>query len=277
LVAKVGGWAWQFGEYIIKENVVMFFVLSKTLNYFTQPLMVVLVLFIISYLLKNNKWKRRIRYVAIGLALLFTNPFIANEVIGLYETPVTPLAEIKKQYEWGIVLTGVTSTNKELKDRVYVGSSPDRVNHSFLLYKRKVIKKILISGGSGRLLEPGESEADDLYSMYVMMGVDSADLRIEGESRNTYESAVAVAEMMKEVTTPENCLLITSGYHMPRSKACFKKAGWDCDAFATDILYHKREFTPDALFLPRTEAIGLWTAIIKEWVGMTAYWVSGYV
>lgn len=255
----------------------MFFILSKTLNYLTQPLVVVFVLFITSYLLRVTRWKKRVRYLAITFTLIFTNDFIANELIGLYETPITPLSQIQKQYEWGIVLTGVTATNKVLKDRTYVSSSPDRVNHSFLLYKKKVIKKILISGGSGKLLEPGYSEAHELFSMYVMMGVDSSDLLIETESRNTHESAVAVKKILDRITIPENCLLITSGYHMPRSNACFKKVGWDCDTFSTDIRFHKREYTPDVLLLPKPEAMGTWNAIIKEWVGIAAYWVSGYV
>ncbi len=255
----------------------MFFILSKTVSYLFHPLSIIFILIIVSFFLKPFIWKMRLRYLAIGLMVLFTNDFITNEVIRLYETPVTALSEIQKQYEWGIVLTGVTSTNKVLKDRIYVTSSPDRVNHSFLLYKKKVIKKILISGGSGQLLDPTYSEANELYSMYVLMGVDTADILIEGESRNTHESAVAVKKILDGITQPENCLLITSGYHMPRSKACFKKAGWNCDVFATDIRFHEREFTPDAWLLPKSEAINTWNALFKEWLGLVAYWVSGYV
>lgn len=255
----------------------MFFILSKTLNYLTQPLVVLLLLWVISVFIKKINWKKRIRIGVIALAILFTNDFLTNEVVKLYETPITPLNEIKKQYEWGIVLTGVTSTNKVLKDRVYVSSSPDRVNHSFLLYKRGIIKKILISGGSGQLLDGSYSEAQELYGIYRMMGVDSADLRIEGKSRNTHESAVAVKEMMQGETSPDNCLLITSAYHLPRSSACFRKIGWACDTFATDIRFHQREFTPDVLLIPKADALLTWNALVKEWVGLLAYKMSGYI
>jgi len=255
----------------------MFFILSKTLSYLTQPLSILFVLLLTSHFLRKTKWKKIFRFTALGLALVFTNDFITNEIIHLYETPVTPLSNLKKQYEWGIVLTGVISSNKTLNDRVYVSSSPDRINHSILLYKKKIIKKILISGGSGQILNPTHSEARELFSLYTIMGVDTADLLIEGESRNTHESAVAVKKMLDGKTQPENCLLITSGYHMPRSLACFKKAGWNCDVFSTDIRFHKREFTPDVLLVPKTEAIGTWNALFKEWIGLAAYWVSGYV
>jgi uncharacterized SAM-binding protein YcdF (DUF218 family) len=255
----------------------MFFFLSKTLNYLTQPLAVLILLWVISIFLKKPKWKKGIRIVVITLAILFTNDFLTNEVVRLYETPITPLTEIKKQYEWGIVLTGVTSTNKVLRDRVYVISSPDRVNHSFLLYKKGIIRKILISGGSGQLLDDSYSEARELYGIYRMMGVDSADLLIEGQSRNTHESAVAVKEMMEGKTSPSTCLLITSAYHMPRSAACFRKIGWTCDTFSTDIRFHQREFTPDVLLIPKADALLTWNTLVKEWVGLLAYKLSGYI
>jgi len=255
----------------------MFFVLSKTLSYFLQPFSIVFLFGIASFFFRKSKWGYRFKVAAIVLLIFFSNEFLANEVIGWYESPVTPLAQINKNYDLGIVLTGVTATNKELKDRIYVTSSPDRVNHSVLLYKKKIISKVLISGGSGKLLDPSYSEARQLYSLYIQMGVDSSDILIEGESRNTHESAVAVAKMLEGKVSPDKCLLITSGYHMPRSIACFKKQNWYCDTFATDIRYNKREFTPDVFLIPKPEAIGTWNALLKEWVGFIAYWVSGYV
>ena len=255
----------------------MFFVLSKTINYLAQPIVILFLLWIISWILKNKTSKKWIRITALLLTFLFTNEFIANELIGLYEHPVTPLSTINKQYEFGIVLTGVTATNKLVKDRVYVTSSPDRVNHAVMLYKKGVIRKILISGGSGKLLNPSFSEATELTKWFYMMGVDSSALLIEGKSRNTYESAAAVKKMLVNKSTSEDCLLITSGYHMPRSIACFKNVGWNCDTFATDVKYHEREYTPDSWLIPKAEALGTWNILMKEWVGMLAYWVSGYV
>jgi uncharacterized SAM-binding protein YcdF (DUF218 family) len=255
----------------------MFFVLSKTLNYLSQPLVMLLLMWAVSIFIKNTQWKKRIRMTVFALAFLFTNDFLTNEVVRLYETPVTPLSEINKTYEYGIVLTGVTSTSKVLRDRVYVVSSPDRVNHSFLLYKKGIIKKILISGGSGKLLDEDYSEAEELYGLYRLMGVDSANLLIEGASRNTHESAVAVKEMMAGKVASADCLLITSAYHMPRSAACFRKVGWNCDAFSTDLKFHRREYTPDVLIIPKLDPMYTWQILIKEWTGLVAYKLSGYI
>lgn len=255
----------------------MFFILSKTLNYLAQPLVILGLLVGISFLIKKTRWRKALRLMALALTFIFTNDFITNEIIGLYETPITPLASIERKYEFGIVLTGVTAINKQVADRVYVVSSPDRVNHSVMLYKRGIIKKLLISGGSGQLLGDDYSEAKELFGLYVQQGVDSAHLLLEGGSRNTAESAIAVKAMLATIVSPENCILITSGYHMPRSRACFEKQGWRCDVFATDIKFHKREFTPESFLIPKIEALFTWQAMLKEWVGLMAYKVQGYV
>jgi hypothetical protein len=64
---------------------------------------------------------------------------------------------------------------------------------------------------------------------------------------------------------------------MPRSIACFAGQNWKCDTFSTDTRFHAREFTPDVLFVPKVEAVAIWQTLMKEWVGIFAYWLSGYV
>jgi hypothetical protein len=59
--------------------------------------------------------------------------------------------------------------------------------------------------------------------------------------------------------------------------ACFKKAGWATDTFITDFLSHERKFTLNVLFVPCVDALLNWTIISREWVGMIAYKVMGYV
>ena len=122
-----------------------------------------------------------------------------------------------------------------------------------------------------------KSEFICFFSTFQMMGVPKEDLIIENQSDNTYQSAVAVKKMIEGTYTPEECLLITSGYHMRRSRACFKKAGLDIDTFSVDFLSNKRTFTPDVLLVPKIESIFVWQVLTKEWVGMLAYKVAGYI
>lgn len=257
----------------------MFFVLSKTVGYLVRPLVLIGLLFLVHLFIKNPKWKQRALWSALVLFFLFSNRFLANEAIRLFEAPLVPIAELEQKpapFEWGIVLTGVTGGRKILMDRVYIEDNADRVNHTVLLYKKGLIKKILISGGTGKLINPSFSEANQLKSVFNYMGVPDHDLLIEGDSRNTHESAIAVRKLLPD-GDGTNCLLITSSTHIPRAIGCFKKAGMNCAVFPTDLVFRKREFTPDILLLPNLEALKIWEDIFKESAGRIAYTITGYI
>lgn len=252
----------------------MFFVLSKILNYLAQPLMMVAVVFAASFFIA--RWRRTLRVAAWALLYFFCNDFIANEVMTAWEVEETPWTKMDKTYEWGIVLTGVTRLDTEPRDRVHFTRGADRVMHTVQLYQKGIVKNILVSGGSGRLIHNQVREADELYDVFLTLGVDSTHLRVESESRNTAESARAVPLLLPGVE-PKDCLLITSAFHMRRSLACFAKQGWNVDAFSTDKRTHRRMYRLDVLVIPSYEAIGIWQTLLKEWTGMVAYRLAGYI
>ena len=255
----------------------MFFFLSKTLSYLLKPIVIICGLLIASFILKNLRWKNGLRILAVFSLLFFSNDFISNEVMRSWETGVIPFSDIQKKYQYGILLCGVAKGDVGPKDRIYIGSGADRVNHTMQLYKMGYISKILISGGSGRIIDNGDREADELASLMKLMGVPSDDIIIENQSRNTHESAVEIKKILEKITTPDQCLLVTSAYHMRRSLACFDKVGWPMDPFSADIVSHNRNFNVDALFIPKTDAISIWNTLLKEWVGYVTYWVMGYI
>jgi uncharacterized SAM-binding protein YcdF (DUF218 family) len=163
-------------------------------------------------------------------------------------------------------------------DRVYFQRGADRVTHTVQLYKLGLIEKILISGGTGLLTSDDEPEADKFKNVMLMMDVPEADILIENGTRNTHESAVAVKAMLSTLhLTADDCLLITSAFHMRRSLACYRKVGLNLESFSTDFYTHPTVYYPDAFFVPRLEAMMLWQKLVKEWVGMAAYKVAGYI
>jgi uncharacterized SAM-binding protein YcdF (DUF218 family) len=255
----------------------MFFFLSKTLSYLTQPLFLICGLLVASFFFRNTRFKKIAFRTGVILLLIFSNDFLANEVMRWWEPDITPFASIQKRYEYGIVLTGVTKAQVGPNDRVYFQRGADRITHALQLYRLGIIKKILISGGTGRLIDIGWREADELASFLKLAQVPDSVIVLENVSSNTHDSAVEVSKMMEGKTRPEECLLITSGFHMRRSRACYKKVGWNMDTFPTDPMSHERLFHPDILLVPKLEALAIWHSLFKEWVGMTAYKMAGYI
>lgn len=256
----------------------MFFYLSKVLNQFLSPLVIVCVLFLTALLVREGKWKRRSFLWGFVLLLFFSNAFIVNEAMRAWEIAPVSYSELT-QKKVGITLTGTTLSYIQPADRVYFDRGADRVTHTVELYKLKLIDKILISGGSGAIGGADEPEADKFKRAMILMGVNEKDIVIENTTRNTHESAIAVKAILEKWgIAPEDCLLITSAYHMRRSLACYKKVGLDVQPFSTDIhSFPRHQYGLFTLIIPKSEALNSWNRLLKEWFGMAAYWIMGYV
>jgi uncharacterized SAM-binding protein YcdF (DUF218 family) len=255
----------------------MFFFLSKTLNYLVMPLTIICALLLISRLVRPNVWRKTLLLTGIVLLFLFSNEFIANELMKAWEVEAKPYSEMRR-YKLGIVLTGAVMPQLKPDDRVFFQKGADRVVHTVQLYKLGRIEKILVSGGSGRLIDIQEREADRFKEVMVLMGVPASAILLENQTRNTHESAQEVARILPDLGyTSNECLLITSAFHMRRSLACYRKVGLPLDAFSTDFYAHAGIYYLDSFFLPKIEALIIWHKLVREWVGFVAYWIAGYV
>ncbi|MDN5212018.1 YdcF family protein [Fulvivirgaceae bacterium BMA12] len=255
----------------------MFFILSKTIYILAMPLTLVLICFLTGCLLKRRKYKKRTYILGVLLLLLFSNPFIINEIMLKWEIPPKPIADIQGSYQVGIVLTGITNMEKSPFDRVYFNKGADRIMHALQLYKEKKIDKILISGGSGSLFNNDRLEADNLKLVLLQANVPEADIFIENRSRNTFENAQYSAEILNKYFPAGDYLLITSAFHMRRANACFVSAGINTLPYSTDFYTHDRNFHFDTLLFPSVLAIAKWTILFKELLGLTLYKLSGYI
>jgi uncharacterized SAM-binding protein YcdF (DUF218 family) len=253
----------------------MFFILAKTLFILFLPLLWITI-FLIYSLFSGNK-KRKIIFFRIGLILLifFSNSFIINEILSAWEINSIKISDVKK-YDYGIVLTGVTNSRRTPRDRVNFDKGADRVLHTIQLYKLGKIKKIIISGGSGLLMGDSISEAEDLAKVFLLCGVPEQDLILEKKSINTRENALLTKKLIDQKNLKGNYLLITSAFHMRRSKLCFDKVGLKTDVFPVDFYSEQRRFSPDIL-LPNEYALSKWTILSHEILGIITYKVMGYI
>ena len=250
----------------------MFFILSKIIDFLTHPLVWVLALLLYSYF-KRQKGRKQLLY-AILLLYFLSNEFIFNEVAKLYEPPPQMIQQNDTQYSAAIVLGGLSAYNKETQQIEFQGSA-DRILDVLPLYFNGNLKKIIIAGGSGRLVNR-ETESPHLKQYLIDIGVKEKDILIEAESRNTYENAVYSKELIEEFDLKGPFILSTSASHMARSVACFNKLGIKVVPFPVDYLSKEREFNPDRLLVPKAYVLKNWDALIHEWVGWIFYKIAGY-
>lgn len=250
----------------------MFFIVSKILVALITPITFILLPFLWAMYKHSKKWL----WVSILALFIFGNSIIANYAMMWWERPLVPLSQLEKKYDLGIILTGVTHNRFENSDRVHFTRGADRVLHPVQLYKEGYIQKILVSGGSGAVT-PGElREAEEIKRVLLLANIPEDDIIVEKESRNTYENAQFTAEIIERDFKDAKLLLITSAFHMRRSEACFEKAGVNFDIFPAHFL----GFSPEPglnLIYPDERNMYLWTILFREWMGLTAYKIIGYI
>ncbi|MDD3687953.1 MAG: YdcF family protein [Bacteroidales bacterium] len=251
----------------------MFFYLSKIFQYLFSPTIWIIVLFGVSIILKEKKIARDLRIIAFVMLMFFSNPFIFYEFMRAWEPEAKQKIELKAEYDYGIVLTGMMTYDQKY-DRINFKSSADRLMQALELYREGRIRKIYISGGSGAVFEQEIKESEILRDFIIVLGIPPDDILIETQSKNTYENAVEAAKILKPQTSSDTYLLITSAFHMRRSEACFKKQGFNCDTYVTDRYAGKRIFMPD-LFVPKPEVLQNWTLLTHEVAGYVIYDLSG--
>jgi len=105
------------------------------------------------------------------------------------------------------------------------------------------------------------------------LGIDQSRMIYERESRNTVEN-VRYSKALVQPKPGEAWLLVTSGWHMPRSVGIFRQQGCPVIPYPVDYLtdgvYWKIK-DPDF-----NEGLGLLHRGLKEWIGMVAYHLLGY-
>jgi len=255
----------------------MFFFLSKVLTFIFMPYTQMCIFLILALSLKRRSLKRTFLLISIVYLLFFSNRFIINEVLLYWEVPPTPYENLHDDYEVGVVLGGITNSERTPRDRVYFYKGADRIIHAYQLYKIGKIKKILVTGGSGSLINRKYMEADNLYDFLILCGVNPSDIIIDRKARNTHENAKYSSEVLQADYGGKKHLVITSGFHLRRSLLCFRKFNVDVDGFSTDFYTKDRSYGIDDFLLPDPEAFRHWHIFIHELLGLLSYRIAGYI
>jgi uncharacterized SAM-binding protein YcdF (DUF218 family) len=256
----------------------MFFFFSKVLTFLVSPIVWFFGLILWSFRTQNERRKRRIQIVAVVMLYLCSNPFVVDEFARAWEFRTADIYLMKTKYDVAVVLGGIGRIDMRQK-RFDFQYSADRLFQTLELYHKGRVKKILFTGGSGSIRFPDHKEALFVKKYLNAIHIPDSSLLIESDSRNTYENAVFSKKLLDSLGAGNSSiLLVTSAYHMKRSMAAFKKAGFtNITPYVTNRLSGVRRFDWDHCLIPNAESLYTLQYLIHEWIGYVVYKLKGYV
>jgi uncharacterized SAM-binding protein YcdF (DUF218 family) len=240
----------------------MIFFFSKILLFLIKPIFWISLILIAGFLTKNRSKRRRFFIVAGIIFLFFSNGFIVGKIAAWYEADYPP----KQKYDVGIVLGGFSGYNPRNKQISFNWAS-DRLFQALAMYKKGVINKILLSGGNASLINNKVKEADLVVDYLKLIGIPDSAILFENQSRNTIENAKFSLAIIKKYKPDAKILIITSAWHIPRTKTIFDKQS------SNKIYYYPTNFIGRTAFnffdlVPDIGSFGTWELLFKEWIGL---------
>lgn len=253
------------------------FLLSKLVWLVAQPLSIVFVLSALAALLSLIGW-RRLSGVSASLAamILFVTLYTTTGALALqvleneYPKPQGDPASLSCMIVLGGAFENEVTTSR---GGVEFNQAGDRFVEALRLALRFPQSRILVSGGDGSFSGIYEGEAAASERFFSEFGIAPGRLVEENRSRTTYENTVNTAELLHSQGL-DDCLLITSAFHMPRAMALFAKAGiavtpWPVDYRTTGRVRPGFDFTQ-----PSANA-QLTATAVREWMATVFYRMTG--
>lgn len=254
----------------------LFFFLSKVLTLFLFPLPIAILLGF--FVLKFVEGRKNKILVSLPiLFLLFFSSFpVAQFLIRTLESEFPPVRiEEVPESDVIVVLGGAINPMTYYPERVEILSAGDRMTESVLLFRNRKAPLLLFTGGSGVLFQQKVSESDSARKFFLDFGVPEDFLLIEGISRNTKENAIETAKILRE-NGLNKIILVTSAFHMKRSLGVFQKEGLEVFPFPTDYRALRIDVNWDTI-IPSVGALDTSTIALKEWIGIMAYKLKGFM
>jgi uncharacterized SAM-binding protein YcdF (DUF218 family) len=251
----------------------MEFYLSKTLNFFINPLYilssVILIQLFIIFFSESKKLVIFFSKLFLILFLFFGYSPLSNFLLSKIEDYIQPSKYPVQQLTGVIVLGGSFNSGLESKERneVSINSSAERLTKALEIYKKNPKLLILFSGFSEELKPQGWSESDMAKKFFLDQGVKLDNLIFENQSRNTFENIKYSKDIIANYKGTWG--LITSASHMPRSFFTFKKQGLILEPISVDY----KTGTSKMFWINFDISSGLsnWNIVLRELIGIAYY------
>jgi len=260
----------------------MFVILSKLLVIPFNPIGLTLVLLLsgllVMFIWRKTKISAILFSCAFGVIFLFSSPLMSRPLMRGLEKQYLPSANYEKAS--AVVLLGGATVGK-IPPRIYAetNDNANRIFHSVRVFRQSGSPKLILTGGIIEFASNDSvSEAQSMFSLLnELFGIDSCDVLLEHESRNTKENAIFTKRKMEEAGMGNDIILVTSAYHMPRSAAIFRKAGFSVTPAPTGYYEEERLGFKPYRWLPSAKSLYKSTVALHEYYGSAVYRILGWM
>ena len=237
--------------------------LHKILPFFLSPLGIVLILLIIFFFSR----KRFYVFLSLLILLISTNPFVGNYLAQKLESPYKPIPiSSVKENDAVVVLSGMLHQVGDQKYSTYEFSDPDRFFAGIDLIKQQKADKLIFFASQLPWTENWKAEGFVLKDKAISLGV-PGEILVTDKVKNTYEESIAVTKL---IPNNSSIILVTSAFHMHRSKYLFEKQGLSVTPFPVDFKSSNSVFT-FLNFIPSVGALDATSRFIRENIGRIYY------
>ena len=174
----------------------------------------------------------------------------------------------------GIILLGgtVQAQMSAAWSQSELGNSAEREIAFVQLARKYPQAKLVMTGGNGDIRDQQYREADVSQALLDALGVDTSRIVFERDARNTFENA-SNSKALIQPQHGETWLLITSGFHMPRSVGIFCAQGWPVLPWPVDHQTSTEALT--RLGLNPAGNLSMLRTALHEWAGLVVYYLAG--
>ena len=238
--------------------------LHKILPFFLSPLGIITIFLIASFFFK----RRLFVFLAFIVLIFSSNPFVSNYLTQKLEHPYKPIPiNTLNNSDAIVVLSGMLHQVGDEKYSTYEFSDPDRFFAGLDLIKKNKSNKIIFTAGQVPWMDNWKPEGFLLKDKAISLGVPKSKILVSEKAENTYEESIAVKKLMQNNSS---IILVTSAFHMQRSRYLFEKQGFQVIPFPVDFKTSNTKLSILS-FLPNLGAIGRTSQFIREYIGRIYY------
>ena len=166
-----------------------------------------------------------------------------------------------------VVLSGMLHQVGDKNYNTYEFYDPDRFFGGLDLIKKNKSDKIIFTAGQLPWTDNWEPEGIILKNKAISLGISQAKILVTKNVKNTYEESIAVTKL---IPNNSSIILVTSAFHMHRSKYLFKKQGFDIIPYPVDFKTSNAK-TSIMNFIPSVSSLNKVSLFIRENIGRLYY------